>query len=188
MSTRRRSTVSQSDKELRDKRGPNGRRLCRFCRNEVPRGKRTFCSEPCVHEWKLRSNPGYLRVHVFRRDLGVCAKCGVDTRMTAILMQDALKAAGYNAKADRYKALLNEFRLTPNEAQKSLWEADHTTPVAFGGGECGLEGIQTLCKKCHKLKTAIQAGVNAKPRKIRPHRVGAIQGLPGLPGVSKKFD
>lgn len=182
VSVRRRSTVRQSDRELRDKRGPNGRRLCRFCKTEVPKGKRTFCSDECVHEWKLRSDPGYLRVHVFRRDLGICAKCGVDTRMTAIVLQDALRAAGYAASDPRYRALLNEHNLTAKEAEKSLWQADHIIPVAEGGGECGLENIQTICTKCHKLKTAIQAGRFAKPRKIKPDKVGGIGGLPGIPG------
>src|SRR6202051_3663885 len=59
--------------------GPAGRPLCRWCRTEVPKGRRTFCSENCVHEWKLRTDPGYLRDKVFARDRGVCAKCGVDT-------------------------------------------------------------------------------------------------------------
>src|SRR5580698_7964702 len=40
--------------------GQNQRALCRWCRLEVPRGRYTFCSEWCVHEWRLRSDPGYL--------------------------------------------------------------------------------------------------------------------------------
>lgn len=60
-------------------RGPNGRGLCRWCSLEVPRGRYTFCSEYCVHEWKLRSQPGYLRDQVLLRDRGICAFCGIDT-------------------------------------------------------------------------------------------------------------
>ena len=51
-------------------RGPNGRGLCRWCSLEVPRGRFTFCSPYCVHEWKLRTQPGYLREQVFERDRG----------------------------------------------------------------------------------------------------------------------
>lgn len=187
-STRRRSTVSDSDRELRKLRGPNGRGLCRFCKREVPKGKRTFCGDDCVHQWKLRSDPGYLRVFVFKRDLGICASCKTDTRMTAILLQNALHAAGGNVKEERYKALLAEYKLTPHEAQKSLWQADHIRPVAEGGGESGLDNIQTLCTKCHKLKTAIQVGKNAKPRKLKPLKIRALPGLEGLPGIGKKFE
>src|SRR5579875_601178 len=41
--------------------GPNGRCLCRWCQLEVPPGRLTFCSDWCVEEWKLRSDPGHLR-------------------------------------------------------------------------------------------------------------------------------
>src|SRR3982751_5486495 len=58
--------------------GPNGRALCRWCNLEVPPRRLTFCSDWCVHEWKLRTDPGYLRDRVFERDRGVCAVCGLD--------------------------------------------------------------------------------------------------------------
>ena len=58
--------------------GENGRNLCRWCQLEVPKGRITFCSDWCVEEWRLRSDPGYLRAKVLQRDHGVCAYCGVD--------------------------------------------------------------------------------------------------------------
>ena len=36
------------------------------------------------------------------------------------------------------------------------WEADHIIPVAKGGGGCSLNGFQTLCYICHKVKTRLQ--------------------------------
>jgi len=60
------------------KTGENGRCLCRWCSLEVPSGRRTFCSDWCVEEWKLRSDPGHLRERVLERDRGVCAVCGLD--------------------------------------------------------------------------------------------------------------
>jgi 5-methylcytosine-specific restriction endonuclease McrA len=33
------------------------------------------------------------------------------------------------------------------------WEADHIIPVHKGGGGCGLENFQTLCKEHHLVKT-----------------------------------
>lgn len=67
---------------------------CRYCGAAIPR-HRTFCTstrarfarggvvlEPgagCVHEWKLRTNPGYARKFVFARDHGRCAACGLVT-------------------------------------------------------------------------------------------------------------
>jgi hypothetical protein len=52
--------------------------LCRWRRVEVPKGRRSFCSDACAYEHKLRSDPGYLREQVFQRDFGVCALCGTD--------------------------------------------------------------------------------------------------------------
>src|SRR5579863_10082778 len=57
--------------------GPTGRNLCRWCNLEVPARRSTFCSAWCVHEWRLRTDPGYLREQVFKRDRGVCAICSL---------------------------------------------------------------------------------------------------------------
>lgn len=56
-------------------RGPNGRACCRYCGNECAPPRLTFCSAACVHEHKIRSNPGYARLQVWKRDKGVCAIC-----------------------------------------------------------------------------------------------------------------
>jgi 5-methylcytosine-specific restriction protein A len=58
--------------------GPTGRNLCRWCNLEVPKGRSTFCSAWCVEEWRLRSDPGYVREKILERDRGICASCGVD--------------------------------------------------------------------------------------------------------------
>ena len=56
--------------------GPNNLPLCRWCELEIlAKRRRTFCSDYCVHQWRLRTDPGYLRDQVFARDRGVCALC-----------------------------------------------------------------------------------------------------------------
>ena len=77
-STRRTSRGGWVDRKSLPK-GPHGRTLCRRCGIETPKGRHTFCSDACVHEWKLRTDPGYLREQVFRRDRGICSVCGLDT-------------------------------------------------------------------------------------------------------------
>src|SRR5262245_26721852 len=78
MSTARSMKGGPADLERLSK-GHGGRRLCRWCNLEVPKGRLTFCSNWCVHEWRIRSDPGYLRSCVFERDRGVCAQCQLDT-------------------------------------------------------------------------------------------------------------
>ncbi len=179
MSFNRRKTLRESNRELRE--APP--RTCRQCTGPVPPPRRTFCTDECVHEWKLRSDGSYLREHTYRRDLGRCNECKVDTRLQKIQLEDLLKRCGGDQKAPEYVALLKSLSLTASEARKSLWQADHVRPVAHGGGECGLSNIQTLCTKCHKKKTRGQATYRAKPAAIKPHKVPALTGLDSFRGV-----
>src|SRR5205823_1533566 len=55
------------------------RASCRWCKEAVSGRRRTFCSDACVHEWRLRSSTSYLRECVFERDRGICAVCRIDT-------------------------------------------------------------------------------------------------------------
>lgn len=133
--------------------GPNGRNLCRWCSLEVPPGRRrTFCSEFCVNEWRLRSNPGYLREQALARDRGICAMCGLDCA-----------AEWRRLKRLRGPARIlawTQWGLRPNQ-RATLWDADHILPVSQGGGECDLSNIRTLCLLCHRRVTA---GLLRSPR------------------------
>jgi len=126
-------------------RGANGRILCRWCNLETPPGRVTFCSDWCVHEWRLRTDAGYLRDQVFERDKGICAGCGLDTvaEWRRIKRMPRARRAG----------LLRDWGLK-SLRRSSLWDADHIAPVAEGGGECDLSNIRTLCLKCHAKATA----------------------------------
>ena len=97
-----------------------------------------------MHEWKLRTDPGYLREQVFARDRGVCALCRVDT---AGAFLDLKRSRG----AHRLK-LLDQWGLKRLN-RKTLWDADHIVPVVEGGGECDLGNIRTLCILCHRRET-----------------------------------
>jgi len=119
--------------------------FCRWCSTAVPKGRRTFCSDACVHEWKLRTNPAYLREHVFARDHGVCAKCGADT----VALRRDMRKLDYAAR----RKFLKLWKLREG-SRKSLWDADHIVPVAEGGGQCDLTNMRTLCLLCHREATA----------------------------------
>lgn len=143
--------------------GPNGRALCRWCGKEVPKGRRTFCSNDCVHEHKLRTSASYLREHVFQRDKGVCAVCGVDCDKIERVFRSLVKKAQLKRwkwpdtilqNPERYGALdifRQEFPWF--RPHLSAWAADHIVPVIEGGGECGIENIRTLCLGCHNEAT-----------------------------------
>ncbi len=142
MSSQRSMQGGWADRDTLAK-GPNGRNLCRWCQLEVRAGRVTFCSDFCVEEWKLRSNPGHLRDRVFERDRGICALCRVDCHAALLHFKKARGMAKLKLKA--------EWGITSN--RKSLWDADHIVPVAEGGGECDLSNMRTLCLRCHRLQT-----------------------------------
>lgn len=115
----------------------SGKVVCRRCSGDIPRGRKTFCKKECVHEWRLRTDPGYVRLKVFERDQGVCAECGLDVFKEAFRWNGPASARTRRARSTG-----------------DLWQADHIVPVAEGGGECGIENYRTLCTACHKIETA----------------------------------
>jgi 5-methylcytosine-specific restriction protein A len=126
--------------------GPNGLPLCRWCDLEIlAKRRRTFCSDYCVHQWRLRTDPGYLRDRVFARDSGHCAVCRIDTVATYA----ALKRSRGPARI----AGLSLYGMKTITSRRSLWDADHILPVAEGGGQCDLDNLRTLCLLCHREAT-----------------------------------
>ncbi len=121
---------------VKRERGP-----CRWCGGEVPKRRLTFCSEECVDQWKLRTDPAFLRATVFERDQGVCALCGLDAEQ----LRRHKRKLDYAAR----KAFERDWG-----SRRHLWDADHVIPVAEGGGECGLSNMRTLCLKCHRQVSA----------------------------------
>lgn len=118
-----------------------GRAVCRCCRALVRPPRRTFCSDRCVHEWRIRSDVGYTRDLVWKRDRGVCQRCLLDLVRADREWRRARPATGS-------RRALREWRDT-----EPCWEVDHIVPVADGGGECGLSNLRLLCRPCHVAVT-----------------------------------
>lgn len=53
-------------------RGPNGRRFCRWCHQEVPRGRRSYCNDECRQHCDFNLS----KAVVFARDRWTCRICG----------------------------------------------------------------------------------------------------------------
>lgn len=128
------------------KKAPHGGRQCRWCKAEVFPPRQTYCSDACVHAWKLRSDVGYLRSQLFLRDKGICKMCGLDTQALR------LKMYPLNEDGRERLGLLYWFPVY-NARNLMLWEADHIVAVSNGGGLSGLDNFQTLCVPCHRNKT-----------------------------------
>jgi 5-methylcytosine-specific restriction enzyme A len=128
--------------------GPNGRPLCRRCSSEIQKGsgRRTFCSETCVTEWKVRTQPEFAAELVHARDKGICSSCQRDC--------DALHRKIRITKRARRQRRMTELGLPAYLLRRRrYWEVDHVKPVVEGGGSCGLENLRTLCWECHRKVT-----------------------------------
>lgn len=174
-----------------------GVRQCKWCAGVVKRPRLTYCSEDCVHEWKLRSSGSYVRAMLIQRDKGVCCQCGIDTKRMAshlnprafwtTLLREFLSRRGLTrddltpeveAAWDRHRKKLMDrvenLRRRVDRSwslaaidSRSMWEADHIVRVVDGGGCCGIENYQTLCVYCHSRKT--RKG-NSKRKKVPPKK------------------
>ncbi len=152
--TRRKIGIRASNTQLRKIKKATGKRVCRQCLKDVSPPRRTFCSDACVHEWKIRNNNKYARDLIYLRDLGKCAKCGLDTRYLKIEWEDLVWKLKRAHKAfeltSEYKTWLKSHHMTHRESQHSMWHADHIVAVFEGGADGGLDNLRTLCIKCHK--------------------------------------
>jgi hypothetical protein len=135
-----------------------------------------------------------LRRSVYERDRGVCAACGRDAeraqrrgssferwryRWSPYVRRSH---AGWSPEFHRWRIdqwedrkrraepLLEARRARmraegwPVDRRASWWEMDHIVEVASGGGQCGLDNLQTLCVPCHREKTARFARERAMKR------------------------
>ena len=157
MSTSRQRVVTADRWGVPDRDG-DGKPICRWCRGPVVAPRRTFCGEACVHEWKIRSSPWYVRREVKKRDKGICRLCGFNVIKAHREWSRQKPPAPDRAARRQWR------RLRPR------WEADHIVPVADGGGECGLDNYRLLCRACHvQVTTAWRAQRRLAPDGERRH-------------------
>ncbi len=137
--------------------GPGGHPLCRKCGSELTKGsgRRTFCSEACVVEWKIRTQPEFAAERVHERDQGVCVTCHRDC-------DSLFRKLRATARARRKQRMLELGLPEHLLRRRRYWEVDHITPVVEGGGSCGLENLRTLCWECHRQVTRALAARRAR--------------------------
>ena len=171
------------------RRGPSGRPCCKWCLAEVPKGRRWWCGDGCVEQYRAQSDPAALRDLVRRRDREVCALCGLDCALllrVVVRLYDrdlregrALQGrrrvrdrlAGYPAWSlggrpslygERAADLLEALGFHRKD-HPVLWEADHIVPLVEGG-LWGPENVRTACRRCHRRETAALARRRAEVR------------------------
>ena len=160
--------------------------LCFYCNGERDEAGgmcevgAPFCSMPCSESWALQVGAGdAIRRQLFERDRGVCKMCEVDCHQLFLQLRpmnterrrELLRTCLGGRLSERRRR-----RLAFHCFEGGLWEADHTTAVADGGGEVGgISGFQTLCVPCHQQKTREEHQARREARRRPADNDGSCQ-------------
>jgi 5-methylcytosine-specific restriction endonuclease McrA len=138
-----------------------------------------------VDAWRLASDAAFLRHKVYQRDKGKCAICFIQTdqirdglqaldRMTSTDWRDHGGRGNLTDVVQPLKMLRQALKIWMT-GRTDFWDADHKVEVVRGGGECGLDNMQTLCIWCHKAKTARLAKERAEERRLQAEKTDGQQ-------------
>ncbi len=152
------------------------RGTCTWCGAAVGKGRRSWCSQRCVDEFRSHCDPQYVLARINRWANGGCKSawrvlrcesCGLDVNARACaarwmqkrvvgLRPHRRSRVGRRKKIlrDRMASILYRARWDRRLLPLDQWELDHVTPVCEGGGLCGPEGLRVLCVPCHRKATA----------------------------------
>ncbi|KAK9767357.1 hypothetical protein K7432_002933 [Basidiobolus ranarum] len=153
-------------------RGPRGFVLCRYCQKETNNEYRTFCNPVCIHNFKLQTQPCYVRLKLFERDKGICMECGINAHG---IFEGAASCSNLEIRLRYFGGLDDKWRLkvkkplsdfTQHFTPGMFWEAAHIIGVYKGGGACSLDNYRTLCVPCHHKETKRENAERAALRKI----------------------
>ena len=139
---------------------------CVWCGAKVEPPRRRWCGAACVAEYRIANYAGAAQVALGKRDGGICAACGIDTRTQRRWRRRRIpRRSGLAYMPDGpYEEV--EFIPVPWEADHTvpLWKVDRSAPDAFRYWT--LANLQTLCEACHKAKTKREAAERAQIRRV----------------------
>lgn len=127
---------------------------CRVCNEQVVDGRWNYCSKRCrrianavqrMFVWEE------VRERIIERDERTCQRCGVS---------EAIQWRAYWAGYERSRELGDDDTADMDEVPEaptdSFLHVDHITPIDAGGHPFDATNLQTLCKHCHRAKTAAE--------------------------------
>lgn len=124
---------------------------CRVCDEPVVDGRWNYCSKRCSRIAKAVQRMfvwDHVREKVLERDGHTCQECGVSK---------ARQEAAYRIALERSKARnggVPDFDEVPESPHSGFFHVDHITRLEDGGHPFDSSNLQTLCKNCHREKTA----------------------------------
>ena len=155
--------------------------LCRVCNRPVVDGRWNYCSERCrdianaVQKMFLWDT---IREQVLERDEYTCQECGLSRerwvrayRQVNEIVKEFIAPLrdvdSPDRDVDRWRRAKDELwaRYALDHPASGGFEVDHINRIADGGHPFDEQNLQTLCKYCHREKTAEE---NAGSQPQRP--------------------
>ncbi|WP_206424409.1 HNH endonuclease [Halorubrum sp. CSM-61] len=141
---------------------------CRVCNEHVEDGRRNYCCPRCkriatavqrMFVWDC------VREAVLERDDYTCRECGLSkAQAERAYWQTHDLAKAKSDSSDEFWSLWREYGVT----EFQIFEVDHIERVADGGHPFDETNLQTLCKYCHRDKTAAENRTNEPAVEERP--------------------
>jgi 5-methylcytosine-specific restriction protein A len=162
------------------------KRICCWCGHDLPKGRRSWCSQACVDDYQMKHDWGKIRAAVERRDRGICVMCGIDTEKLKRVLRHARSlerrwpivehpawATVPKIAADACREYVRSMGWIGVAVELGFdanlsydwWQADHIKPRHDGGGH-ELTNLRTLCIPCHKEVSRQFAAERAARRRL----------------------
>lgn len=146
-----------------------GKPICCWCGTAVKAPRRSWCSQACVDEWRVRGDWNYIRAQIIQRDK-VCRWCG-GCRMRKSYDVTGDRGGAYSTWAVRKHRESGQQPDWPIEwippytaISRGGWEVDHIVAVEDGGTD-DPANLRLMCSPCHRDRTALQRRIKARDRK-----------------------
>lgn len=107
------------------------KKICHYCGKDLPKGKRSYCSEECKRHWQCWAGICSLRTNSIRREIHkkfefACTECG---------------------------EVFSQTFESGVEVPRFYGEVHHIIPLHEGGLDV-FDNLTLLCTECHKQKHA----------------------------------
>lgn len=134
-------------------------KFCPVCEKKNSRRYRC-CSPDCTTKFWLKAFGSWeLRHRCFKRDKFICQMCGANRDV--VIAWEKRRNRWLENNPDNNPPALNHWddlryvkATNDYQFQEIEFDADHVIPIALGGAQFELDNYQTLCRPCHKKKTA----------------------------------
>lgn len=145
-------TLTSRDFPCPTERGPNGRKRCCWCHEEMPPRKQRFCSSTCASEYQRMVWPSVRRPYIHARDGWACQLCGTMLPQWADLRRSLWWVLWHEDRelASACVAVADELDWPRFDEP---YEVDHIVALVEGGSNHP-SNLRTLCEECHRIETA----------------------------------